>query len=237
MLRIRKSFDGTFWIPRSDKETEDYLDSQYVRMPNQLKWRNSIPNMLGAFKNIYKDRCAYIVGKGLSLDNISKGCFQDSYCPIFCINDSIHAIEKLNNITNDLYITQLDSNLNEKCRPKRAKMFHGPLCSHLYQEGVYKYEVDPFSFGLDERHISAQYAIMIARYMGCTQLELFCFDSCVNKNTQYAKCIGYPSDNEQGSSIRFLSHKAMILSVVKEMPLTWVTPRADGTVLRTEAAI
>lgn len=223
MLRIRTGIDGTFWIAKHDTDTEAYLDGQYERLPNQLKWKNKIPNLINNFSNIYKDSLCYLIGKGPSLDYISPKVFTDTSAPIICINESIHVIEKLN-LPNDLYVTQLDHELVEACKPSKitTKMFFGPMCANLYQQGVIKFLIDPLQLGL-YNCISAEYAIMIARHMGCNRLELVSFDSCVNKNLNYAATIGYDSI-KGGPKTRFLEHKERILQVAKNTPLTWVTP-------------
>lgn len=234
MIRVRTASDGTFWISRSDKDTEDYLDSIYNRLPNQLKWRNIKIEMSSfVFKNLYVEQAAYIVGKGPSLDNISEKCFRDPRAPIICINESIHIIEKLD-LLNDIFVTQLDHELEETCRPIKptTKMFTGPMCANLYKEGVYRYVVDPAMFGLIDC-ISAEYAIMLARHMGCISIELFCFDSCLNKSLDYAKCIGYDSA-KGGPKDRFLSHKDRIIQIANKVPLVWNLPRADKTMSITE---
>src|ERR1035437_3888987 len=157
MLRIRFGMDGCLWIHRSDPETEADLDGQYHRLPNQLKWYSKIPILLSELKNMFPDSLCYVVGKGPSLDNITAGCFPDPQAPIICINESIHVIEKLK-LPNHIYVTQLDSELQETCRPINARMFYGPMCANLYETGVYKYLIDPHCFGLTSA-ISAEFAI------------------------------------------------------------------------------
>ncbi len=228
MLNIRRGLDGSFWIPRSDKETEDYLDGLYVRVKGQLKWVNKIPNILNVFAGTHQGTIACIIGKGVSLDFIKARFFSDPSSPIICINESIHQIEKLG-LPNELYVTQLDSTLLETCRPTKpdTKMFVGPQCANLYLQGVIKYVVDPASFGLNEGCISAQYAVMLARHMGCLSIEMYCFDGCVENSFNYANCIGYDS-GKGGPKIRFASHRSLIKETAKNVPLTWITPRATG---------
>lgn len=234
MLRIRKGMDGSFWIARSCSETEAYMDAIYRRAPNQLKWFSKKTDVVSGFKNLYLDNVAYIVGKGPSLDLIRANCFTEPSAPILCINESVLTIEKLS-VLNDVFGTQLDNEIEESCKPTKlsTKMFLGPMCANLYLDGVYRYDVDPASFGLGDC-ISAQYAIMIARHMGCTRLELFCFDSCTTGALDYAKCVGYDSA-KGGPKNRFLEHKEKILQTANKMPLTWVTPRAGNTVSRIDS--
>lgn len=235
MLHIRMGVDGSYWIPRSDKETEAYLDAKYVRVKNELKWVDKIASPTKSYSDIYKGQVCYIVGKGPSLDLLKKTAFA-AEGPVLAINESLHKIESLN-LNNPVYGLQLDHNLKETCKPSKetTRLLVGPNCANLYQDKTYKVVMDPRSFGLIESCISAQFAIMIARLMGCVKLDMISFDGCVNNDFNYAKCIGYDSA-VGGLKTRFASHKPLILVTAKNIPLTWVTPK-ENKVMRIDQAV
>ncbi len=226
LLNIRRGVDGSFWIPRRHKETEDYLDANYIRLKNELKWVGKIPNTANLFKNIYEHQTGYIIGKGPSLDDIKTEYFETEG-PVFCINESIHAIEILD-INNPIYGTQLDSELKETCKPSKAttKLFVGPRCGNLYDKETYKIIIDPQTFGLYSGCISAEFAIAIARLMGVSNLVFMGFDGCVDGDFDYAPSIGY-SSIKFGNNIRFASHRKIILDATKMMPITWINARGQ----------
>lgn len=224
MFQTRRGIDGSYWLPRANPEAEAYLDSVYVRQPNQLKWFPKIDKSISAvYKNTHKGKIAYIVGKGPSLDLLQTKHIETDG-PIIAINECIHVVERLfpNSVT---YGTQLDNDLGEVCTPKYSKLFVGNRCANLYNKGVYKLIVDPMSFGLRDSCLSAEYAIMLARHMGCVAVEMYCFDGCVDHVFEYADCIGHDS-SIGGPPERFASHKQIILDCARKYPLSWVIPTA-----------
>lgn len=225
MINILTEMDGTLWIPRHDKEAIEYLDAHYQRInKNQLRWRTKNPSLLEMFKDVHIEKRVGIIGKGPSLDNFTVEHFIDSDIFI-CLNDSIHKFEELG-IDKPTYCTQLDSHLEETCQPKNAKLIVGPRCSHLYGN---KLVVDPCWFGLADDIISAVFAIMLARHMGCVTANMYGFDGCLGQSYDYAKCIGYSPTN-QGTPMRFKNHKPLIINACKNrIALNWFTAKGDGT--------
>ncbi len=226
MLNIRRAPNGMYWIPRNDKETEDYLDSKYERVPNQLKWVSKEPSQLKLFQNIHQGEIAYIIGKGQSLDHVTQALF-DTNGPIICINESIHKIEQLG-LSNPTYCTQLDFELGETCKPKSAKLIIGPRCSNLYDKS-YKYIIDPILLSLHDSCLSAQYVIQLAKFMGCSCLKLISFDGCLKQSYNYADCIGY-SSGKGGPMTRFASHRPLIIETIRGLPTDWILPEAGGKI-------
>jgi len=220
MLRIHQGLDGCFWIPRRCKETEEYLDSRYVRLPNQLKWINKLPNEIDFFKNLYENKLGYIVGKGPSLDYLIKEVFKED-CPIIALNESIHKVEQVCT-SEHMFVLQMDKALGSTCLPKRAKLFVSPWAADNYKD-IEKYVIDPRSLTLDQNAISAVVAVMLLRTFGCKAIQLISFDGCLEQNYEYAKIVGY-SSTKGGSPLRFKSHKEPILQVAKNLNVTWVTP-------------
>lgn len=226
MLHVRQGPDGTLWIPRKDKETEEWLDHQYMRIGNQLKWRNKLPNLLGFFHNCHQNTKAAIIGKGPSLDVVAASMLKDYGC-IIALNEALLKIESLN-VDVPLYGTQLDHELGESCRPSKlsTKLFCGPRCANLYNEDVTKLVIDPASFGLVESCLSAVFAIALARHMGCIKVELYGFDGCLKEDYEYAQCIGH-SSKKGGSPLRFAAHRRVIEDSAKNIPLDWIKVKGD----------
>jgi len=227
MLRVRQGSDGSYWIPRKDKETEDWLDSQFIRVDQQLKWRNRLPDMSGFFHNCHKDGKVAIIGKGPTLDLLTPETLQGYDC-IFALNEAVLKIESLDMET-PLYGTQLDHSLGETCRPSKmsTKLFCGPRCANLYDRDVTKIVIDPAQFGLPESCLSAVYAISLARHMGCTRADLYGFDGCLKSNYNYARCVGYPS-TKGGSPLRFAAHRRVIEEAAKNISLDWIQIKGEG---------
>jgi hypothetical protein len=229
MITVRTASDGSLWIPREDAETEEYLDSKYVRLPNQLRWVSRIPNILDVYGGIHINQAMHIIGKGPSLDRVGeKGEFSDGG-PIICLNESIHKIEEME-LSNPTYAVQLDADLKETCRPKKTttKLFLSPNCGTFYQDGVTKIVVDPRSMNLPINCLSVQFAIALTKVLGCVPIILHCFDGCLTNNYEYASCVGYDS-SKGGPKIRFKGHKQAIVEAAGQTKLIWVT--ADGRTL------
>lgn len=230
MLHIRRGIDGSYWIPRSDEATEAYLNANYVKLPNQLKWIGKIPSVMNLYKNIHKGQTGYIVGKGLSLDNVKNSYFANEG-PVIALNEAIHKIEDLN-LVNPIYGTQLDEQLQETCKPAKptTKLFVGPLCERFYDKDTYKIIIDPQSLGLRTGCLSVEFAIMLHRYFGCGNLVFIAFDGCLSNEFDYANCIGYNS-SLRGNRTRFASHKGIILEATRNINIAWV----DGKGRRIES--
>lgn len=72
-MRLRRHADGSYWLPKANKQVEGELDLQMNRIPGTLRWYpkyNSRP-----FEEIYdviRGKEVNIVGKGPSLDLLRK---------------------------------------------------------------------------------------------------------------------------------------------------------------------
>lgn len=223
-MRIRMLADGTFAIPRKNKEVEKYLDNQYHRIPRSLKWApKAVPSKdWKELVPVFKNKVCYIIGKGPSLDNLKAETFKDPEDPIFCINETIHIIEKLK-LPNPVFAIQQDTNLKTKCKPKQAYIFISQSCKNWYADFDRKYIYSSLSLGITHHRLTAVSATTIAKELGCINFKFCCFDACVNKKTDYAKVIGY-SPAEVGDPKRFLQHRNLILSVCRGCNVDWVTP-------------
>ena len=205
-IRIRKQIDGAFCLARKNKVLEARFDAKYVRVPNELKWLPFCKDggLLSDEAQFFTGQTVYIIGKGPSLDSISKKDVTNG--PIICINESIHVIERLN-LFNRTYCIQQDMSLKASCEPKRAKLLVAYAARNHYPDLVNK-----IVFHMEEFQLKSCLTVIIAMRMaqrfGAARLILLGFDS-INGVTSYAPSIGYPS-TRGGDVKRFLAHKAMI---------------------------
>ncbi len=226
---IRRGIDGSYWIPRKHPETEAYLDYLHTRI-EPLRWMPKHAQLLTLYTGIYKDKICSIIGKGPSLDYLTLAQLMKFDGPILCLNESIHQVLKTGVSQDRLYVVQLDSQLEETCSPGTDKIpiFLSPRCANLYLSGHNPIVIDPQQLLLDDGCLSGQFAIKLARTMGCTGACMFSFDGCLRHDYGYAKCIGYPS-SKGGIPTRFRAHKSLLREAAgKQFPLQWITPREGG---------
>ena len=227
-MRIRQKTDGSIWIPRRDRKTEEYLDQLYERVAdNQLVWfpRIENPQHVMNLTQKYPGKIATIVGKGPSLDFLSEHHFEGSGNPVIAINQAIHKVEAVAPLLlrDDLFILQQDQGID--CRPQRAQLLLHATLKHLYPEITNRFLFQDRTFGYGARQLSVIMAIKIAKLMGCTQLNLVSFDASVNGQTHYARVIGIdPVLTASGGQERFLAHKARIIKAAGTTPIKWITP-------------
>lgn len=215
---VIQEIDGSMWIKRRNNTLETFMDKYFIRWPNELRWSHKEDIDLSIFKNKHKDleRC-YIIGKGPSLDRITLSHFVYGL-PIFCCNESIHKIESLGEgLIHDLYVVQQDATLKGTCVPKdKDKVIqfisnNAKGISHNEKARGYL----PALLGLNGNSLTVEVCLCLAKHMGIDKAILYGFDSCITKNTDYAKTIGYPSGSKGLKPERFLSHKKKIESRAK----------------------
>ncbi len=188
-MRILHNRDGTVSIARQNREAEKWLDDNLERLPNQLRWRPKFVTKHGIDKLVLQGKSIYLIGKGPSLDNLTKKDFKDKKSPIFCINESIHAIEKLD-LPNDIYVVLQDALLRDTCKPKNGGVICSKVLSNFYPENENKYVFDPKEY-FTTINYTVVIAINIAKKHGMTNFKMMGFDSIVNGDTKYASSIGY----------------------------------------------
>ena len=218
-VRIRKLGDGTFFIARQKKDVVEYLDSRFQRIKNELRWapKECAGKSLEDLLPIFKGRPCYVVGKGPSLDMIDS--FPELW-PVLCVNDSIHAIEKLN-VPNPLFCIQQDMGLEDKCKPEKAGLIVAYKARLFYHDFGNKYIYQPSVFlNGAKTGITVCIAIEIAKYLGSTRFVFKAFDACMDGSTDYAGSIGYPATNG-GSPNRFLKHRQRIERQIGDMPFVF----------------
>lgn len=221
--RIRHLGDGTIMIPRINKEAEAWLDSRYVRCPNQLRWWLARPDEWPSpepLRKLIEGKTVYLIGKGPSLDKISKADFDDTTSPILCINHSLKTIKGLG-LPNPLVGVQYDGALGLSCYQDT------PMIVSRRAFGYFrgKKDIYPFREGQYGR-ISATVALNAARELGAVKFVLLGFDAQTNGNLEYAESVGI-SSGESGDPKRFKRHKAEILKAAGTVPIEFRDPKND----------
>jgi len=223
--RIRRHQDGSFWIPRPDRELEHQLNRLRVRVPGALRWfPRGYNKELSDYEDKHVDTKAWIIGKGPSLDFLKKDDLDGGV--VICVNDSIKKINELE-VDQPVYVIQQDSNLREECRPTNTDHI---LIVNRGSKGWYadyrnRVPITPQALGVNHAGPTVILAIVIAKFLGCKEICFVSFDAATDLNCDYAKIIGHLS-TEGGNPNRFLGHKKIILHKADEYKLfvEWFTP-------------
>lgn len=225
-MRITTHVDGTFTIPRRNREVMQFLDENFQRVGgNELRWKKrSFPDLgLKNLAPIFDGKNVCIVGKGPSLDNLSEEFFNEDDV-IICLNESIHKVESLK-LTNTIFMLQQDMGLRDTCKPKKASILVSIHAQHWYSEYKNKYVYNPREMNLVGSQLAAICAITISKDLGAKSFKMMCFDACVNKETTYADCIGHPSTTG-GDPARFLKHRKFLDRRLSGYKSEWIIPAA-----------
>lgn len=217
MAVLRHIDPYTVFIPRKNKQLEARLDRTHVRC-GRLQWavKGEIWKRAGEFQGQH----CHVVGKGPSLDRLTG--FPDQQ-PVFAINESIIKVESLD-LQNQIWATQLDHPKREVYVPTQAHMFCPP---HRVKEylalGIPCTIISHGEIGQHKKCLSVLYVMGIAKLLGFTAMQLWCFDACMIGNTDYAACVGYPP-HLHGSPKRFLKHRRIIERAAGKLELIWKMP-------------
>ena len=221
-IRVRVHQDGSLWLSRSHDKTEAYLDKHYDRVTNTKRWFPRIENTeISDLQNLHIGKTIYMVGKGPSLDNLSSIIFPED-CIIIATNEAIHKVESLD-LQNPTYVVQQDVGLQETCRPKNATILASYKCRSFYVDYPKKYLYHTSNFKLNYSSLSVIVAIEVAKFMGSRDFVFVSFDSCLNKDTGYAKIIGHGPEGG-GDPDRFLKHKRKIIFQSRDCNINWLLP-------------
>ena len=215
-VRVTMMADGSYMIPRRNIIAEQYMDKIGIRSPRQLRW--FLP--LEGFDLDFTES-VYVVGKGPSLDQLRREHFEPGKT-IFCINETIHKILSLD-LDNPLYVFSQDENLGVTCKVVGPNYVISPKIARFYIEHPNTTIINPGRVGPTAATITANFAIFTGRHFGVKHFDLLCFDGCVNKKIEYAKCIGHPS-TKGGDPKRFLNHRSMILGAMGNCTWEFIIP-------------
>lgn len=220
MSRVRRNPDGSYWLPKANRQIEDQLDEQMVRIPGTLSW---FPRFQSRdFSEIYKlieGKEVNIIGKGPTLDTLKADDLGGR--PTFAINEAIRVVEKLNDPAITFCITQ-DGGLKDTCRPKEAGLIVNYRVISWYADYPKLWSFMPHFFDLGLTAITARVAAKIAERGKAASLRMLAFDAATNQDLRYASSVGY-RPNIFGPPARFLSHRQDIESTVK-LSISWGRP-------------
>ena len=216
-VRIRKSEDCSIYIPRQNKAVEKILDRDFQRIPNQLKWFPIVADgkNIDDLKDKYKGCDGYIIGKGSSLDNISKDIFTNPNAVVIAINESIYKIESLD-LPNDIFGLQCDPLLRNTCKPDKSPLLISHHIQYFYPKMIDKYVFSYAEHIIHAQSLSAQICLSLMKMMGVRHVTMVAFDACVDGDVTYADCIGHPPE---GDAERFRSHCNRIRNTVRELQI------------------
>jgi hypothetical protein len=225
--RLRVLSDDSVMLARKNERVEAYLDEHFVRVGHQRRWypKNVGNHSVDELAPLFDGQYVYVVGKGPSLDKLSKATFSEHPdAPILAINEAIHRVEAVDP-PNQIIAIQQDAGLKDTCQPNRAgsKILISMFSRHHYARFPETYPFVHARYGLVRTNLTVLCAIAISKYYGATGFGLCCFDACTNQELDYAKSIGY-SPTRGGSPSRFLSHRRRIDEALGGMPVDWITP-------------
>ena len=171
----------------------------------------------------------YIIGKGPSLDELTNQDFEEfPNAPVLCVNESVHAIEKLN-IKNPLFCIQYDKLKGVSNKPKRATWFLSEYsweAQNGERDGAIRYELN--KIWPNKPNLTAATAISMAKLAGADQAVMLGFDAAFSKNCDYAKSIGHGPKLPGKSDTRFVlfSESGIPKRAVSEnVRLIWQSPK------------
>lgn len=219
---VRVLNDGSYYIPRRNRDLEKIMDSLYMRVPRQRKWFPATINKV-VFGPLFEGKTINIVGKGVSLDRLEPEDFVTE-SPIIGINEAARSIEHLE-LHCPLFAIQLDSALGATCLPESptSRLFISNHAKKNYEPSDRVIVFCPEAYGLHTTSLSVQCAMAISIYLGAKGFRLLAFDGALRINTDYARSIGY-SSIRGGSPERFTKHRIAIVASARGLPIEWVKP-------------
>lgn len=208
VTKQRRNANGNIVLIRRHEETEKLLD-KYLTRVGYLEWAmlNDSASEISKMRNKYKGMECNIIGKGPSLDRLK----ELPNCPTMCINESIRKVEDLINPPDDIYCIQQDAHLKNSCWSYRGTMLLPYITQSWYNDHPKVVTYTPIALGLNNNYhgLSIIMAIRIAKLWGIDKINFYACDAAMNKNVDYAKCVGY-DPRRGGDPNRFLRHLKQI---------------------------
>ncbi|MGI6355198.1 MAG: hypothetical protein ACOX6W_08895 [Lentisphaeria bacterium] len=175
-------------------------------------------------------RDVYVVGKGPSLDELAEADFAEyPDAPILCVNEAVHAVERLDLDPSRLFCVQYDR-LPRCNRPARATWL---LSSYAYGEqggaeaGAVRYDLD--AIAPHKPNLTASTALSIAALAGANHAFMLAFDAAFPPgDCGYAASVSHGPELVRQHPRRFVhfADKAIPARAAEEgVRLTWQTPR------------
>ena len=168
--------------------------------------------------SLMRNMNVYIVGKGPSLDRLTREDFPHNVSPIICINDSVKKVESLETF-NPIYSVQQDRYTRNACVPEKGLLFISCYSQDIIVDGSLKAVYCPIMFGEKKAVPTVVLAIKLAQYFGAIRFTFLCFDSCMSGDLTQAKCsLNYIEGRENES---YKTHKDRIIKAVGIRPYTF----------------
>lgn len=213
--RLIECPDGTVALSRSHFQAEKILDSQLIRLPNELRWikPSLTKENLSDLTEVFSGKQVYLVGKGPTLDRIQAWWFE-AHIPIIAVNDSIVKVESLG-LDNPTFCMVQDAFLKGKARPKKATLIVSVRAAHQYADYPRRMLFTRHDLGVRSGScITAVAAVRLLRMCGATGVRLVAFDGMFG-NTDYAKCLG-TDPRKWGPVQRFIGHGVKLEQAIAE---------------------
>lgn len=216
---VRMRSDGSFYLPRRDKTIEAAMDAQFVRMPNERYWLPDSGENLPyeEFTDCIKDQVVGLVGKGPSLDSLTKEHF-DKCDLVITINQAIRVVENLE-LDCEIIACQIDAELIRKCFYKEGRMLVSLQAKHHYGDKDNKYIFNDQDYS--PRGPSGRILAAICEKHGAKEIIMYGHDACVTGDTGYASGIN-TIQNRPGD--RYRLHRQRIDEAAGDLPITWFMP-------------
>jgi len=202
--------------------------------------------MIGEFKDIFKGKTVWIVGKGPSLQYLTKKDI--SRGPIITINEAIIKIEEMG-LSNPVYSMWKDGGNRRQYINSRPHILKpdcdytpdcGDVCGGMYRpkkgatllvhkhESLYcmpdyspRYVFEWEEFGICHNNISFIIAMEIGMLMGCKKFCFISFDIHVNRSIEtYVPGVGVVGENGA-----YFSHRRRIKPYLRKLNYRWITPK------------
>lgn len=219
-MNIRRSIDGSYTVPVVNKQQLQELSDKYDKAVGENVWYPRCKEGK-EIKDLFVGSRAYIVGKGPSLDYVTKDTF-DPDVPIFCINDSIYKVSQTG-ITNPLFVVVQDVRFKDDLAIGYPVIISHSL-RYWYADQEDKYIVNAPEITKVQFPITVVLATCVLKKIGVKDITYIAFDAFVNKDTHYAKCIGY-SPLEFGRDVnRFLQHPHLLSSHIRGIKTKFLCP-------------
>jgi len=223
-VRVRKLVDGSFMLPRCNKQAAIELDKNFIRCSGEFRWFEKPEQLitLETLRVIFEGRRCYIVGKGPSLDNLKASDIELPNSPVVCINESIHKVESLR-LPNPIFAIQQDAKLGITCYPANGIILISTQAANVYRQLNRKYIFNPRTYKMTPGALTVEIAVALCKELGTSSFSMISFDAHENGSTDYAKVIGY-LPNQGGSVGRFLKHAKILDKILTSYSVEYITP-------------
>jgi hypothetical protein len=215
---------STLIVPRKNMKREiKFLDNHpnLIRKNNYANAWVDLDNAknLGCLKDSLKNMPALLIGKGPSLDKLTKEMIPES-CVILTANEAIRTVLALN-LTNKIYACQLDRSLGGILNKFDINRIVSTSVIDFYNQSDKTIACSDVRFHC-RFHTVGHMMCLAAKFLGCSPIILTAFDGAYSGSCDYAKSIGY-SSRRGGTPERFKKHKTYLESALKGVPHTHIS--------------